>query len=311
MVNVSVVTTVFNETENQLERAINSVRNQQFENGIIEHVIVIDNPAYKHLTFLQKLSHSYCSDTFRIKLLVNSKNLGPALSANNGVLNSSFNLVARLDADDWMMKDRIQVQSDQLLNSDACVSYSSTSEYSEEGRHIQDVPAINSRALKALLPLRNIIVHSSVMYCKKDVEEVGLYRDFSNAEDYDLLLRLLNSDKKFVCCSDVLTNREIRKNSVTRTDLDFQIRSANFVRKINKRKSQKQYSIENKPQPLVSVRKRNKKNKKIAKFHDAKGLKKALIGFSSFLLLRNIIISSVFFIKKFFYKRYLLMGDNR
>ena len=74
---VSVIMSVYNETEEVLKQSIESILNQTWKN--IEFIIVNDNPDNY---VLQEVLDKYCKKDQRIKILQNKRNLGLAKSMN-------------------------------------------------------------------------------------------------------------------------------------------------------------------------------------------------------------------------------------
>lgn len=284
MSKVSVITTVYNETLDQVVRAINSVKKQSESIEYVQHIIVIDNPAYDHIDYLNDLSQKMNTERFSLDILVNDKNIGLAQSLNKAIKHSEFELLARLDSDDWMNNDRLLQQSAMFHESDLDIVYTDTLEYEGAGQNAVYLKSLGENKITTLLPLRNFIIHSSVMFKKSILSEIGLYRDLVPAEDYDLWLRMLNSGKKFGYIPKALTSREIRIESISNSDLNLQMRMADFVRYINKRGLD---SIKTKPEKMKDKKKLNKINMRIKKFRSAKGVCKIVIGFTSIFILKS------------------------
>ena len=60
----------------------------------------------------------------------------------------------------------------------------------------------------------NLIMHPTVMFRAEVVNGVGGYRDFKASQDYDLWLRLLKRNVKFVTLEETLLYYRIRRNSI-------------------------------------------------------------------------------------------------
>ncbi|CAK1254368.1 6-N-acetylglucosamine synthase (BcsA) [Fructobacillus cardui] len=290
---VSVITTVYNETREQIKRAINSVFEQLkhvdvLEHVILEHVIVVDNPEFNDINFLYSMSDHLNSDNFSLKVIVNQENIGLANSLNKAIANSSFELLARLDADDWMNEGRLIQQGNELISNEADIVYTDTLLFKDGKNEAEYLKSFNDKKVDELLPLRNFIPHSSVLMSKKSFLEVGEYRDLVPAEDYDLWLRFNNQKFKFCYIPEALTSREIRSDSVSNSDLELQMRMAYFVRRINKKDNilNSDDLKRMKPQKMTDIKSLNKINQRIHAFRNANGLHKYLIGFSSFFIIR-------------------------
>lgn len=297
MTKISVLTTVYNESVSQVLRSITSVKQQSHSGLYVEHIVIIDNPKYRYTGILNKFRDEYKTNNYLLKIIVNKKNIGLAQSLNKAIENSSFELVARLDADDWMNDNRLLQQSDMLKMKNYDVIYTDT--YIHESKNVEPkyVQSVSGKYINSLLPLRNFIPHSSVMFKKSAIVEVGLYRDLVPAEDYDLWLRLMNNRKRFLHIAKPLTSREIRMESISNSDLNLQIRMANFVRAINKKNHTKFMKLSDKPKKLDDHIKLNYINKKIKQFRTSSGIKKIIIGLSSYFILKTSITDMVYKLK--------------
>ena len=300
MSKVSVITTVYNETLNQVKRAIESVKDQSSSIEYVQHVIVIDNPGYDYIEYLNDLPQKMNTDSFSLEIYVNDKNIGLAQSLNRAIKLSKFELLARLDSDDWMNNDRLLQQSAMFQEREVDIVYTDTLEYEGSRQNAVYLNSLNEDKVATLLPLRNFIIHSSVMFKKSILREIGLYRDLVPAEDYDLWLRMLNSGKKFGYIPMPLTSREIRLESISNSDLNLQMRMADFVRYINKQGLE---SIKEKPRKMDNQKKLDKINKKIIKFRSTKGLKKIIIGTTSIFILKSSINDVIYKLKLQFSSR--------
>ena len=98
---ISIVMSVFNESESEILEAINSCLNQTYEN--IEILLVNDNPE----RFSEAGFQQFQLDE-RIVLVRNKNNMGLALSVNKALRLANGSYVARMDADDISDKFRIE-----------------------------------------------------------------------------------------------------------------------------------------------------------------------------------------------------------
>ncbi len=113
-------------------------------------------------------------------------------SLNLGLHNASGMYIARMDADDLATKDRIQTQVDFLnANLDIMVVGTWMEFIDDNGIPLKKVklPTTDSSISRSLF-FGNPIVHSSVMYRKDAIVNIGGYLGGVYAQDYDLWLRL-------------------------------------------------------------------------------------------------------------------------
>ena len=102
---ISVLMSVYNETLREIRESIDSILAQTYTD--FELIIVLDQPNYDEgLSLLRE----YASQDNRIKILVNEKNMGLALSMNYAAEHAKGAFLLRMDADDICMPDRLQKQ---------------------------------------------------------------------------------------------------------------------------------------------------------------------------------------------------------
>lgn len=106
---ISVVMSCYNSART-LNRAINSILNQTFTT--FEFIIVDDGSTDKTKELLQQ----YSSSDQRIILLRNNTNMGLSYSLNKGIKKATADFIARMDADDFSMPNRLKIQYDFMSN---------------------------------------------------------------------------------------------------------------------------------------------------------------------------------------------------
>lgn len=149
-----------------------------------------------------------------IKRLVNQKNMGLGLSLRKGLQACSYELVARMDADDICHPKRFEVQFEFLkLHPEISAVGSWVAEFSDSIDQLdtfRKLPLSHEELLlyaKKRCPLN----HPSVMYRKTDVLAVGNYEDFRFQQDYHLWGRLLNAGFKIANVKEVLLFMRVNK----------------------------------------------------------------------------------------------------
>jgi glycosyltransferase involved in cell wall biosynthesis len=100
---VSVVMPVYN-AEKYLATAINSILSQSYRN--IEFIIVDDASTDKSY----KIAGKYAEKDKRIKLFRNEKNMGISITAKRAIDQATGNYIARMDADDIALPERLSKQ---------------------------------------------------------------------------------------------------------------------------------------------------------------------------------------------------------
>ncbi|MES2906958.1 MAG: glycosyltransferase [Pseudomonadota bacterium] len=170
--------------------ATDSILNQTF--GDFEFLI-IDNGAAIDGTSAVLNTHLQLRNDPRIKLIVLPENNGLAAALNEGLAQASAPLIARMDADDIALPQRLEKQVrifEQNLRLGALGSDVTFIDVHGNifgrGRY-----PVGAKENIAYLKRASSLAHPAVMMRRNAVLKVGGYRPaFENAEDYDLWLRL-------------------------------------------------------------------------------------------------------------------------
>ena len=180
---VSVVMSFCNEPLEWIAESVASVRNQTFRD--FELIIICDNPDFK-----EGIEHirNQADEDDRIKLICNPKNIGLTRSLNIGIEAARGEYIARLDADDICLPERLEKQVaylDENPQVDICASnahiINAAGEITRRNRYIKKTDPIE-------LLISNIIAHPSVMMRRSLAElRKPLYNEeFTYSQDYEL-----------------------------------------------------------------------------------------------------------------------------
>jgi GT2 family glycosyltransferase len=181
---VSVIMTVYNE-ERFLRQALDSIFAQTWSDF---ELIVVDDASTDSTP---QILNSY-SDR-RLIRLTNEKNLGPYGSANKALSVAHGKYIARHDADDESLPDRLKQQVEAFMRGPDLVLLGTSYFVIDEQGSILDVALlpIDNVEIQDRLGFGNLYCHGSVMMRHDAVRQVGGYRDFFPvSQDYDLFLRL-------------------------------------------------------------------------------------------------------------------------
>jgi len=183
---ISVVMPVYN-AKKYVGKAIESILNQTFNK--FELIIVNDFSTDETMDVIT----SFSKKDSRIKIINNNTRLDIGNSLNRGIAFASSNIIARMDADDISIPDRLELQF-KLINSsrniavvganiiimDTAENYIATRTYPK-----------SSDELKACLFKYSPFAHPVVMFKKDMFNEAGGYDPkYSPTEDLDLWFRL-------------------------------------------------------------------------------------------------------------------------
>lgn len=148
------------------------------------------------------------------KIVAFEKNRGLGLALRDGVLECSYEYIARMDTDDIADKHRFEKQFVYLAkHSDLAILGSRITEFSinsERPDTVTDLPCSYADIVK-FSKTRNPFRHMTLILKKSAVLESGNYRDFLWFEDYDLWVRIMQKGYKVENLPEYLVN--VRANN--------------------------------------------------------------------------------------------------
>lgn len=184
---ISVIMSVFDTSDDWLVQSIESILRQTYEN--FEFIIVDDCCKESNKRILKTFE---ASDE-RIVLLKNEKNLGLTKSLNAALAVSRGSFVARIDADDLALPNRLEYQLRCFEKNKNLVICGTNAWMLKGAQKIPfDVPLGASRLLKCMLCWKDVFIHPSVMLNADVMKKNNLFynEDFKTAQDYELWCRL-------------------------------------------------------------------------------------------------------------------------
>jgi glycosyltransferase involved in cell wall biosynthesis len=165
-------------------------------------VIVRDGPVGDELA--ECLDEIQASSPVPVTLVALADNggLGPAL--DRGLAASSFDIIARMDADDVAMPHRFEVQLP--LMSEADIVGSGLLEFAADTDDIvgQRVPPIGAGHIKRYARMHDPFNHPTVVYRRQAVLAAGGYGNLPLMEDYALFARMLHHGARAVNVAEPL-----------------------------------------------------------------------------------------------------------
>ena len=224
---VSIIMGVHNEPENYLRSAINSICNQTYPH--IEFIIIDDASNDTCKSSLIRL----CSNKKNITLIHNKSNLGLAASLNIGIRSANGEFIARMDADDISVHNRIERQIE-FMHEYPYVDILGTGVVSFGSKTIFMSPPSGywPNIAKCFLFFSSTLCHPSVMMRKSFLDKFALEYDESikAGQDYDLWERA-NVYGKLAVMKDVLLYYRIHDAQISSTRQTVQSQTAEMIQK--------------------------------------------------------------------------------
>ena len=184
---ISIIMPTYN-AEKYLKPAVDSILNQTFKN--FELLVIDDNSHDKTLKILSSYSDS------RIKI-IKGDNKGISAALNKGLKRAKGEYIARMDADDIALPERLQVQSEYLDKHPEiglCSSYfqgigSSNRQWGQDVVEPKDFYT----SLLYSIPM----AHPSIMFRAQEFRDKNLYYDesYKSSEDFEFFSRCIRQVK--------------------------------------------------------------------------------------------------------------------
>ena len=217
---VSVLLSAYN-SEETLGESIDSLLNQTYKN--LEILISDDGSTDSTIEICKKFQ---LKDE-RILLFSNKKNIGLTKSLNNLAQKASGSLIARHDADDISLPDRIEEQI-QFMNKKRLDAVTTRSLVKQNNKKRPGISFYIPD--KLLINRKNPFIHGTLIIKKNVFQEIGYYDErFYFAQDYKLFYDLLNNGYKVRTLNKALyiLNTE---NNISSENLERQNYYADCVR---------------------------------------------------------------------------------
>lgn len=182
MPRVSVVMSVYNE-ERYVAEAIDSILQQTFRDF---EFVIIDDGSVDHTPMVLKNYHDP-----RLKVY-HQTNQGQSSALNQGIRLASGSYIARMDADDISLPQRLEREV-HFLDAHPKIGLVGTWCVKVDARtgqqRLQSLPEEDA-VIRKFLTVDNPFIHSSVMIRKSVLDMVGLYDERFIWQDYELWVRI-------------------------------------------------------------------------------------------------------------------------
>lgn len=221
---ISVLLPVYN-AEKYIKKAVDSITNQTYQN--LEIICINDGSKDNSLAILTELA----KEDLRIKVISNEHNLGLIKTLNKAIEKASGEYLARMDADDFSLPERLEKQVKFLIRHqldfvDCKIVYKG-----ENGNTIKRETTIpkTEKGLQFFSFFKTPFLHPTIL-CKTEVLKNNLYifnEKNLHCEDYELWTRLLSKEVKAKKMSEKLYVQLVNEASVSNKYEHIQIE--NFI----------------------------------------------------------------------------------
>lgn len=222
---ISILMSVCN-GEKYLKKAIDSILEQSFRD--FEFIIVDDGSCDNTLEILK----DYAEKDSRIEIIKNEKNIGLTKSLNKAIQEAKGEYIARMDADDIALPERLKEQIE-FLEKNPEIGLLGTGYYEIVDNKIiskKYFPPTDEKLRKILIKY-NPFFHASVMLRKSVIQKVGLYDEcFKRAQDYELWFRIA-AESKMANLSELLMMRRYDFENISIRNENEQLEWAIKIRK--------------------------------------------------------------------------------
>ena len=191
----------YNEPLQWIRSSVQSIIEQTFKD--FELIVVCDNTDnLEGLEYIKGL----CNSDSRVHLIVNETNLGPTKSFNIAIAATQGEYIARMDADDIALPERLTKQVEFLDNNPHISVCATDTHIIDKNGKIKRRKRYKHKRETALNVISNCIAHPSVMFRRSLLElRNPLYNeDYIYSQDYELWQFLILQGKQFHTLGEVL-----------------------------------------------------------------------------------------------------------
>jgi teichuronic acid biosynthesis glycosyltransferase TuaG len=204
---VSIITPYYSNKE-FIIKTVNSVLLQTYKNW--ELIIVDDENSHESKLILNNIKKI---NPNKVNIFSTKKNSGAATARNLGIKKSNGSYIAFLDSDDYWKKNKLEKQILELKKKKADLVYTNYSVFNVKNNTLRNIycdEIINYDEL-----LKNCPICCSSVLLKKNILKKIKFRNYKTKEDYDLWLRLIKKNYKFICVKNFLTFYTKKKKSLS------------------------------------------------------------------------------------------------
>ncbi|MEF2922355.1 MAG: glycosyltransferase [Holdemanella sp.] len=213
---ISVIMSTYKEDERLLRESIESILNQTYRD--FEYIIILDYPDNDvHKSVIEE----YALKDDRIHFYINEKNMGLTDSLNRGLSLCHGEYIARMDADDISLPDRLERQMKYLEKNHYDLIGGITEMINENGSLLYSIKSVPTDPKKINKALRysQCIAHPTWLGKKEVFEKNAGYRHMPLCEDYDFTLRAVLNGFVISNLNEAVLKYRMTSNSISRSNL--------------------------------------------------------------------------------------------
>lgn len=213
---ISVIMSTYKEDERSLRESIESILNQTYRD--FEYIIILDYPDNDvHKSVIEE----YALKDDRIHFYINEKNMGLTDSLNRGLSLCHGEYIARMDADDISLPDRLERQMKYLEKNHYDLIGGITEMINENGSLLYSIKSVPTDPKKINKALRysQCIAHPTWLGRKEVFEKNAGYRHMPLCEDYDFTLRAVLNGFVVSNLNEAVLKYRMTSNSISRSNL--------------------------------------------------------------------------------------------
>ena len=213
---ITVIMSTYKEDERLLRESIESILNQTYKD--FEYIIILDYPDNDvHKSVIEE----YALKDDRIHFYINEKNMGLTDSLNRGLSLCHGEYIARMDADDISLPDRLERQMKYLEKNHYDLIGGITEMINENGSLLYSIKSVPTDPKKINKALRysQCIAHPTWLGKKEVFEKNAGYRHMPLCEDYDFTLRAVLNGFVISNLNEPVLKYRMTSNSISRSNL--------------------------------------------------------------------------------------------
>lgn len=213
---ISVIMSTYKEDERLLRESIESILNQTYRD--FEYIIILDYPDNDvHKSVIEE----YALKDDRIHFYINVKNMGLTDSLNRGLSLCHGEYIARMDADDISLPNRLERQMKYLEKNHYDLIGGITEMINENGSLLYSIKSVPTDPKKINKALRysQCIAHPTWLGKKEVFEKNAGYRHMPLCEDYDFTLRAVLNGFVISNLNEAVLKYRMTSNSISRSNL--------------------------------------------------------------------------------------------